>query len=101
MAMASASKKRTAKRPAKGKRPAGAPSAFRSEFYREEPDAQKRAAAARALNRGRTRRKRVPLAITLGCFALLLCIIAVGGSSAMIWLRKLGAVFGVYWEGDF
>jgi hypothetical protein len=30
----------------------------------------------------------------------LLCVIAVAGSSAMIWLRKLGALFGVQWSGD-
>jgi len=32
--------------------------------------------------------------------SFVLCVIAVAGSSAMIWLRKLGTLFGVEWSGD-
>ncbi len=31
---------------------------------------------------------------------IVLCLIAVGGSTAMIWLRHLGAVVDVHWAGD-
>ena len=76
-------------------------SAFRAEFYQGN-DAEKRraAAAARAVHRGR-QRQRVPLMVTVGCLGIVLCMIAVGGSSAVIWLRKLGALFGVHWAGDY
>lgn len=100
--MARAGKRRNSRPPAKGGPRKRSRTDFRAEFYRDgSDDERRRLAAQRALDRARKRRGRVPLAVTLGCFGILLCIIAVGGSSAMIWLRKLGAVFGVYWEGDF
>jgi hypothetical protein len=77
-------------------------SAFRAEFYQNDDDAERRRIArARAEGQRKGRRRRIPLAVSLGAFGILLCIIGVGGSSAMIWLRKLGALFGVYWTGDF
>lgn len=77
-------------------------SAFRAEFYRDEDEAERRRIArARADDLRKGRRKRIPLAVTISAFAILLCIIGIGGSSAMIWLRELGALFDVYWTGDF
>lgn len=74
-------------------------SAFRDEFYKDNRRAPR---AGRSAQRGQDGRagRRLPLWVTLGGLGMLLCIIAVGGSSAMIWLRQLGAMFGVYWIGD-
>jgi len=95
--MASPSKRRRPK-PQRTKRQR---SEFRSEFYREDDEeARRRLARARAAA-ARGRRQRMPLLVTVGSLGILLCIIAVGGSSAVIWLRKLGALFGVQWAGDF
>ena len=77
-------------------------SAFREEFYQDrrpfdqEPSAPKRAVKTRA------RRHRRAVSVWLPVFGLsfMFCILAVAGSSAMIWLRKLGALFGVEWAGD-
>lgn len=96
--MASRSKQRNSK----PQRQRGGRTDFRAEFY-HDPDAaeRRRAARARAADTGKGRRQRVPLFVMVGCSAILFCIIAVGGSSAMIWLRNLGALFDVYWTGDF
>ena len=74
-------------------------SAFRDEFYK---DARKKppARAAKRTSAASRVARRMPLWMTAGGLAVLFCVIAVGGSSAMIWLRKLGALFGVYWVGD-
>lgn len=73
-------------------------SAFRDEFYKDGRKQPSGGSKARGGANGGPRR--LPLWLTVGGLGVLLCIIAVGGSSAMIWLRKLGALFGVYWVGD-
>lgn len=74
-------------------------SAFRDEFYKDNREAPRRNASAQRGDDTQGAR-RLPLWVTVGGLGVLLCIIAVGGSSAMIWLRHLGAMFGVYWVGD-
>tara|TARA_R110000787_G_scaffold89896_12_gene190225 strand:- start:68 stop:352 length:285 start_codon:yes stop_codon:yes gene_type:complete len=75
-------------------------SSFREEFYREGDD-KKPARKKANQSRGRKRKRKLPVWTYVATFGILFCVLAVIGSSAMIWLRKLGAVFGVYWEGDF
>lgn len=77
-------------------------SAFREEFYADRKPDDGEAAAKRRAAQMRTRRRRRKVSVFLPIFGLffMLCIIAVAGSSAMIWLRKLGALFGVEWSGD-
>jgi hypothetical protein len=74
-------------------------SSFREEFYK---DSRRAPRANRSAQRNQDSRaaRRLPLWVTVGGLGVLFCIIAVGGSSAMIWLRQLGAMFGVYWIGD-
>lgn len=74
-------------------------STFRDEFYKDSRPPPRPKTSKRRANGSRGTR-RLPLWVTVGGLSVLLCIIAVGGSSAMIWLRKLGAMFGVYWVGD-
>lgn len=74
-------------------------SAFRDEFYKDRRDAPRARASGKGGQDLRVAR-RLPLWVTVGGLGVLFCIIAVGGSSAMIWLRQLGAMFGVYWIGD-
>ncbi len=71
-------------------------SAFREEFYKgqasvsdEPPDSQPT-----------PRRHRMPIWALAVILTIVLCLIAVGGSTAMIWLRHLGAVVDVHWAGD-
>ena len=81
-------------------RQGGNRTAFRAEFYRDSsPTAKSKAASARAAAEQRRRRKASIFLPLVGLF-FLLCVIAVAGSSAMIWLRKLGTLFGVEWSGD-
>jgi len=78
----------------------GSRSAYRAEFYRDvTPAKNTKAASARAVEEERRRRKASIFLPLFGLF-FLLCVIAVAGSSAMIWLRKLGTLFGVEWSGD-
>lgn len=75
--------------------------AFRAEFYKNSGTRNRSVASAHPGENGRRRSSpRFPLWVTLSGFGVLLCLIAIGGSSAMIWLRRLGAVFGVHWIGD-
>lgn len=77
-------------------------SAFLDEFY-EGPEgsaAPSQVQEERPHAEFRRRRKGVPLWILAGVSGILFCAIAVGGSSAMIWLRHLGSVFDVHWSGD-
>ncbi len=78
----------------------GGRGAYRDQFYGDAtPTRKKRAASARGAVSKRPRRKVSIFLPLLGLF-FLLCLIAVAGSSAIIWLRKLGALFGVEWSGD-
>lgn len=74
-------------------------SSFRDEFYKDVRKPRK-AVKRSGASAGRTVKVRLPLWMTAAGLGVLFCIIAIGGSSAMIWLRKLGALFGVYWVGD-
>lgn len=74
-------------------------SSFRDEFYKESRPPPRTVKPKRRGVGGRGSR-RFPLWVTVAGLGVMLCIIAVGGSSAMIWLRQLGATFGVYWIGD-
>jgi hypothetical protein len=77
-------------------------SAFREEFYADRRPSELDAAVPMREARRKSRRRTRKVSFMLPVFSLffLLCIIAVAGSSAMIWLRKLGALFGVEWSGD-
>ena len=77
-------------------------SAFRAEFYTERRAQKKDSNASRRDDRSRSgkRRRHMPVWVPVFGLGFLLCVIAVAGSSAMIWLRKLGAMFGVHWTGD-
>lgn len=77
-------------------------SAFREEFYQERRPAEHDLSSQKRPGHGRAGRRRRSVSVWLPVFGLsfLLCILAVAGSSAMIWLRKLGALFGVEWAGD-
>jgi hypothetical protein len=77
-------------------------SVFLDEFYKEP---ERHAATSRAKEEHshadfRRRRKGAPLWVLAGVSGIALCLIAVGGSSAMIWLRHLGSIFNVHWAGD-
>lgn len=76
-------------------------SAFRAEFYKDA-DARRRPGASQPAAGGVHRRRvqRLPFWVSVGSLGVLFCLIAIGGSSAMIWLRRLGALFGVHWIGD-
>ena len=74
-------------------------STFRDEFYKDARSPP-RVTTSKARGQDGHGTRRLPLWVTVGGLGVLFCIIAVGGSSAMIWLRHLGAMFGVYWVGD-
>jgi len=74
-------------------------STFREEFYREGDE--KKPARKKNGAGSQKRKRKLPVWTYVATFGILFCVLAVIGSSAMIWLRKLGAVFGVHWEGDF
>jgi hypothetical protein len=77
-------------------------SAFRSEFYADRNPHKKDSGASRRNDGSGSGRRRRRVSVWVPVFGLtfLFCVIAVAGSSAMIWLRKLGALFGVHWSGD-
>lgn len=77
-------------------------SAFREEFYRDTRPANQPSGPAKraASNRGSRRRRTMSVWLPTVGLLFMFCILAVAGSSAMIWLRKLGALFGVEWAGD-
>jgi len=75
-------------------------SAFRSEFYTDSQGRKKNAGGSKKNDGGSRRRRRVSVWVPVFGLTFLFCVIAVAGSSAMIWLRKLGALFGVHWSGD-
>ena len=77
-------------------------SAFREEFYQDRRPYEKAAARSKHLARGGARKRRRAVSIWLPVVGLffMFCVLAAAGSSAMIWLRKLGALFGVEWAGD-
>jgi len=77
----------------------GGRSAFREEFYSENTPVRKKTPSAKRA--ARSRRRKVSIFLPMFGLFFLLCLIAVAGSSAMIWLRKLGTIFGVEWSGDF
>jgi hypothetical protein len=78
----------------------GGRSAYREEFYRDvTPSNKPKSISARAAEAARRRRK-ASIFVPLFGLSFVLCVIAVAGSSAMIWLRKLGTLFGVEWSGD-
>ena len=87
---------------AKSRARRGGRTAFREEFYADVRPTQKKSKSS-AQRRAAAQRRRRKVSILLPLFGLgfILCIIAVAGSSAMIWLRKLGTLFGVEWSGDF
>jgi Flp pilus assembly protein TadB len=71
-------------------------SAFRQEFYKgqasqpdEPPDPQ-----------SAHRPHRIPIWALAVILTIVLCLIAVGGSTAMIWLKNLAALVDVHWAGD-
>lgn len=74
---------------------------FRDEFYRDGQYKKpaKGTASQRANDRSR-RKKKLPGWAYMATSGIVLCIIAVAGSSAVIGLRKIGALFGVTWSGD-
>lgn len=71
---------------------------FREEFYKDSSARSRASRQATNARRGNTRR--FSPWVTVSGLGILLCLIAIGGSSAMIWLRRLGALFGVHWVGD-
>ena len=76
-------------------------SAFREEFYRDRrPATQEAIPSKRKSSQAKRRRRTVSVWLPVFGLSFMFCILAVVGSSAMIWLRKLGALFGVEWAGD-
>ena len=77
-------------------------SAFREEFYQDRRTVDHEPSAPKGAVKSRARRHRRTVSVWLPVFGLsfMFCILAVAGSSAMIWLRKLGTLFGVEWAGD-
>ncbi|MDA1325589.1 MAG: hypothetical protein O3C34_12660 [Proteobacteria bacterium] len=73
---------------------------FRAEFYRSGASGKKTGAAAARRAQALISKRKVSILVPLFGLLFLLCVIAVAGSSAMIWLRKLGTIFGVEWSGD-
>ena len=78
----------------------GGRTAFRAEFYQDGRQAKKAASKSVRGGASNARRRKASIFLPIVGLFFLLCVIAVGGSSAMIWLRKLGALFGVTWTGD-
>ncbi len=71
-------------------------SAFREEFYKgqaaksgEPPEPE-----------SASRPHRIPIWALAVILTIVLCLIAVGGSTAMIWLKNLAALVDVHWAGD-
>ena len=76
-------------------------SAFRAEFYRDRaPISQDLRAPKRPVNAPGRQRGSMSIWLPVAGLSFMFCLLAVAGSSAMIWLRKLGALFGVEWAGD-
>ena len=77
-------------------------SAFLDEFYKGKAKPAPTTREKEELPHAgfKRRRKGLPLWALAGVSAILFCLIAVGASSAMIWLRHLGSVFDVRWSGD-
>lgn len=73
---------------------------FRAEFYRGRVPGKKTGSAATRRAEDLRRKRKVSILVPLFGLLFLFCVIAVAGSSAMIWLRKLGILFGVEWSGD-
>ena len=71
-------------------------SAFREEFYK----GQESASDQRSEPEYAPRRRRMPLWALAVILTIVLCLIAVGGSTAMIWLKNLAALVDVRWAGD-
>ena len=77
-------------------------SAFREEFYGGH-DARARYLPVQVPPVGftlRLRKSKRPLWVAAAGFGIVFCMIAVGGSTAMIWLRQVAALFGVHFIGD-
>jgi hypothetical protein len=77
-------------------------SAFRDEFYANRAYAPASREADKKPRRAGNRRhtKAVPFWVAVGLLGIVFCIIAVGGSAGMIYLREIANFFGVYWAGD-
>ncbi len=73
-------------------------SAFREEFYKGQ--ASKSDEPAEPEPESAPRRHRIPIWAFAVILPIVLCLIAVGGSTAMIWLRNLAALVDVHWAGD-
>jgi hypothetical protein len=73
---------------------------FRAEFYRGGASSKKTGTAAARRAEELRRKRKVSIFLPMFGLLFLLCVIAVAGSSAVIWLRKLGTIFGVEWSGD-
>lgn len=77
-------------------------SAFREEFYASGA----RVPASRDVNKERRhveyrrRRKTASFWVVAGVLGITFCMIAVGGSAGMIYLREIADFFGVHWVGD-
>jgi hypothetical protein len=78
----------------------GGRSAFRDEFYNDVKPAKTKKSASERRAASKRRKSKASIFLPLIGLFFLLCLIAVLGSSAMIWLRKLGAFFGVEFSGD-
>jgi len=77
-------------------------SAFLDEFYKgkDRPVSKSGETEQRTPAEFGHHKKRTPLWLLASLSGITLCIIAVGGSSAMIWLKNLARLFGVHWSGD-
>ncbi|MBK19744.1 MAG: hypothetical protein CMM52_13000 [Rhodospirillaceae bacterium] len=72
-------------------------SAFRNEFYAGNTAKNKKHIGNSAANgRARSRRGKLPAWAYVATGGIVLCIVVVIGSSAMIFLHKLAAMFGIY-----
>jgi hypothetical protein len=71
-------------------------SAFREEFYKGQTSEIDEAPEPESA----PRRRRIPIWAFAVILTIVLCLIAVGGSTAMIWLKNLAAVVDVHWAGD-
>lgn len=77
-------------------------SAYLEEFYREarSPQPEPNSGIEQPHVGVRRRRKGMPIWLLTSILGIVFCLIAVGGSSAMIWLRHLSSIFDVHWTGD-
>lgn len=71
-------------------------SAFREEFYKGQVSKSDEPPEPEAA----PRRHRIPIWALAVILTIVLCLIAVGGSTAMIWLKNLAALVDVRWAGD-